>query len=74
MIFLGTGALQGASEIIDVTPRNVTLYEGSHGNITCIARFEGDPWFGWVKKVENKTVEMNAFTYQGVQYSVRKKI
>ncbi|ODM95031.1 Fibroblast growth factor receptor-like 1 [Orchesella cincta] len=64
------GPLQGSSEIIDIAPRNVTLYEGNQGNLTCIARFEGDPWFGWVKRIENKTEEINAFHYEGNYYSV----
>lgn len=63
-------AWQGSSEILDMTPRNVTLYEGNHGNITCIGRFEGDPWFSWAKKIEKNSGATSTFSYEGNEYAV----
>ncbi|CAL8114858.1 unnamed protein product [Orchesella dallaii] len=65
-----SGPLEGASEIIDISPRNVSLFEGNQGNLTCIARFEGDPWFSWIKRIDNKTEEVNVFYYEGHYYTV----
>lgn len=64
------GPLRGAAEIIDVTPRNITLYEGNKGNITCIARFDDTPWFSWVKKIDHKPADGSQFSYEGQSYSV----
>ncbi|XP_021962344.1 fibroblast growth factor receptor-like 1 isoform X2 [Folsomia candida] len=56
----------GASEILELTPRNVTVTEGATVNISCIAKFEMNPWFSWVRKVaSNKTESNKVFFHLG---------
>lgn len=64
----------GASEILELTPRNVTVTEGATVNISCIAKFEMNPWFSWVRKVaSNKTESNKVFFHLGTSsyYEVR---
>ncbi|CAG7832719.1 unnamed protein product [Allacma fusca] len=49
-----TEAWQGAAEILELNPSNLTLYPGQSGRITCLARLEGAtlPLMVWVKIVD----------------------
>ncbi len=56
----------GSSEILELSPRNVTIKEGNSVNISCVARFEMDPWFSWVRRVaSNKTENGKVFFHSG---------
>jgi hypothetical protein len=43
--------------VLELSPINSTVHEGGMVNISCVARFESEPYFFWLKKLTSDKTE-----------------